>query len=137
MLIGIELSSAAVSALDLVCHENDVLFFAEFRDPLHIGVGKRPDTAFTLNAFNQDAGHAVLADDLFQPFEVIRLRVDKARCQGEKVLVEHVLASCGERRKRTAVERVAERHDGVPLFAFLRCRIGACRLDGAFIRFSA
>ena len=104
-----------------------------FRDPEE----RDPDTAFTLNAFNQDAGHAVLADDLFQPFEVIRLRVDKARCQGEKVLVEHVLASCGERRKRTAVERVAERHDGVPLFAFLRCRIGACRLDGAFIRFSA
>ena len=137
MLIGIELTGAAVPALDLVRHENDIFFFAEFSDTLHIGIGKRPDAAFTLNTFDQDAGHAVLADNLLQPFEVIRLRVDKTRRQRQEVLMEHVLSRRGERRQRTAVEGVPKRHDGAPLLAFLRCRIGTGRLDGAFIRLSA
>ena len=135
MLIGIQLSRSAVSALHFVADQENVALLAEGFQSGHKRLGERRYAALPLHALDDDRARLVIGD----PTDIVHVRFRIVHFGNERTepAVKRVLPRRGQREERSAVEAVFQRDDlGAPL-AVLLDGILPRRLERALVRLRA
>ena len=133
MHIAEQLAGAAVAGLHLVRHEQQAPFLRQLGQPLDKGGLQRDDPAFALDGFKQDGAAGIRVQLLFHIGQVARLGIDKARGQGQEILVEYLLPGGGQGGQGAAVEAAFQGQDGGVLRPQMLGPVFAGHLDGAFV----
>ena len=135
--VGIEFAGAAVSGLDLIHHEKDVLLFAEGLKAGYKVLLQGNHAAFPLDALNHHGSGLVLQRRGLHGFQVVGRGVHKARRQGLEQLMVMVLPGGGQGCQCAAVKTVDKGDDGKVFRSLFIRGVLAGRLDGALIRLGA
>src|SRR5262249_30885605 len=130
-----ERARAADSGLDLVQHEQDLLFVAPGADALEVVAGRNIDAAFALNDLEQN-GAGLRRRCLLERIDVVVGYGDEARRQRRERNLVAIRPGRGHSGKRAAMERIERRNDlegaVLPLAAPL-----PRQFDRGFVRFGA
>lgn len=94
------------------------------------------DAAFTLDGFHHNSADlGVFFAEFDERWQVIGRSIEEARCEGEEILVENVLACGGKGGNGAAVEPIDEGNDFISFFSILVNGVLPGSLDSAFIGF--
>ena len=133
--VGIEIARPAVTGLDFVDDDQDIVGMRIFCDLLDVFLVEGMDAAFALDHFHHDGTDVIFFAEPLHIGKIIGFGIDEAVDEGAKVFMERVLAASRQGGNGPAVEAVLQGDDGVAAVAVFVVRILAGRLDGTFVGF--
>ena len=133
--VGIEIARPAITGLDFVDDDQDIVGMRIFCDLLDIFFVEGMDAAFALNHFHHDSADVVFFAKLLHIVKIIGFGIDEAVDEGTEILMERVLAASRQGGNGPAMEAVLQGDDRIAAVTVLVMRIFPGRLDGTFVGF--
>ena len=137
VLKGKQPAAAADAGLHFVGNQQHVVAAAQLAGSLKIAGIQRGHAAFALHRLEHQRGDVVLRQARFKGGGVVGGNVGETFDEGEKMLVENVLAGGGKGGEGAAVEGVLQGENGVAAGTVAVAAVFARGFDGAFVGFGA